>query len=122
EQQVLLARGADRVEQAAQAFGVFEIGRHAAAAFVGLRQYRTAEAVAAGAEIDEPEFGLARVHAQLRCQRIAYVADPRERADDQRHRRDGALLALAVAPQRAHRQRILADRDRNAERGTQLQG
>ena len=57
---------------------------------------------------------------EFRRQRAARVRDRRERRDDQRHRRDHRVLAVRVGPRGAHRQRILAHRNRDAEFGAQL--
>ena len=46
--------------------------------------------------------------------------DRRERGNDQRHGRDHRLARGALAPHCLHRQRILADRNRDAERRTKL--
>ena len=110
-------------EQALQALGIVQVRRHAAAAVEGLGQRRGAEAIAAAAQIDQPQVRLAPVQAQLRGQRLAHVGDPGEAGHHQRDRRHGALLAgLRVLPNGLHGHRILAHRHRDAQLGTQLLG
>ena len=53
--------------------------------------------------------------AQERRQRLARIADRRERRHDERHRRRDRALDAVLVPRRAHRHRVLADRNRHAE-------
>ncbi len=55
------------------------------------------------------------IEPQQRRQARARVGDRRERRDDQRHRRRDRLVDAAVAPRRAHRHRVLADRNRQSD-------
>ena len=85
-----------------------------------LRERRAAEPVRALAQIDEQQHGGAEIGAQLRRPGLAHVAHRRERGNDERHGRDHRLALRGVAPHRLHRQRILADRDGDAERRAQF--
>ncbi len=109
-----------RIEEGLQVVRAVDV-RHAVADLLHhLRQRRCAHAVLAAAQVDEDQRGLAEVTAQLRRQRAAHVIHRRKGRHDQRHRRHHGLRAFVILPGGAHRQRILADRDRQAERRAQF--
>ena len=83
-----------------------------------LRENGTAEPVLAAAEVDEDEMGVRIVEGGR--QGAADVGDGGEGGDDERKRSDDAFLVGAVAPARAHAHRVLADGNRDAERGTEF--
>ena len=109
-----------RPEQRGERLGPVEVGRGGAEALVGERERGSAEPVRSVPEIDEQQRRLADVRAQHRHQAQACILDRCERGDDRRDRRDHLALARVVAPRRAHRQRVLPDRDRDAEGGAEL--
>ena len=101
--------------------------RHGIAAdTVHLGQGRAAETVASLAEINQQQLGFAYlgIRPQLRSQRAANVIDTRKRRDDQGqgggHLLLHALLRPAAIPLGAHRQGILADRNRHAQRRAEV--
>lgn len=109
-----------RREETGEQRRIVEVGRRGAELAVDLRQAGTAETVLAAAEVDQQQARRTGVAAQLRRERAADVEHRRESRDDQRDRRDHAALARAVAPHGLHRQRILADRDGDAEGAAEL--
>ena len=115
KQQAAFAQFAQQAEQARQFLRRIQVGRRAAGAPARLHQARTAEAVFAAAEINQPQPRARRVRAQLRRQRGAHIADRRERRHHQRQRRHHLFIAPVRPPRHLHGQRILADRNRNAE-------
>ena len=125
EQQAGLARVADELEEAAQAGRMVQV-RHVAAerrqglaAGVHLGQHRTAEALLATAQADQPQLAVVAI-GQERGQLPAHVHHRGERRHDQRDRRH-RLVRLAIGvPLRLHRQRVLADRDRDVQVRAQL--
>ena len=82
---------------------------------MNLRQRRAAKAALSGCHVEPYEASVARVEPQQGCERGAGIAHGRERRDDERHRRRYRTLPALLGPRGAHRHRILADRDRNAE-------
>ena len=122
EQLAVIAQPVDRRdERDFSRRGVVEVGHDVAELAQHLRQHRAAHAMRACAEVDEDQRRVARL--QLRRQRAAHVVERRERRDDQADRRRHLLrtcAVVAVVPARAHRQRILADRNADAERRAQL--
>ena len=128
EHPALLAQLRERRGEALEELRLVEVGRRcggrAADEPRGLRQHRSAEAIPAAREVDEHEHGVTLVGAQLRRPAAAHIADRRERRDDERHGRDHGLRRtvrrVTLAPRGTHRQRILADGDGDAERGTEL--
>ncbi|AJX21855.1 hypothetical protein BG17_3587 [Burkholderia pseudomallei MSHR491] len=122
EQQVPRIQRLDRREETLQVFRIVDVGRRVADLLRDLRENAAAEAVLPAPEIDRDQHARADVRdaAQLRRQMAAHVLDGRERRDDQRHRRDHFLRDAVVVPLRLHRQRILADRNADAERRAQL--
>jgi hypothetical protein len=79
------------------------------------------EAVASAAEVEQQQLARTLVEPELGRERSAHVLDARERGDHGRDRRDGAVRVRALAPGRLHRERVLADRHRDAEPGTELE-
>ena len=75
----------------------------------------------AAAEVDQHQRGVAAIGAQLRRQRAAHVRAPaRTPRRSATAARSLPCAAPSVAPGGPHRQRILADRDADAERRAQL--
>ena len=74
----------------------------------------------ATAEIDQDQRRVAGIGAELRRQRPPHVINRRKRGNNQRHRRGDCLVLPLLTPGRAHRQRILADRNADAERRAQF--
>ena len=110
----------DRREKTLEQVSVIQIRRQAAGAIVYLCQRRSAEPVLAGANIQQPQLGFALIDLELRRQRAACIGHARERGNDQRYRRDGAVFAAILLPHGLHRQRILADRNGNIQLWTKL--
>ncbi len=125
QQQAGVARGHDQLEEGAQALRVVEVGNVAAerrqcfVACMHLRQHRTAQALLAAAQADQPQLAIFFV-GQQRRQLGAHVGHRRERRNDQRNRRDRFLRGAIDMPLRLHRQRVLADRDAQLQRRAQL--
>ena len=113
-----LVHGSD---QSLQLRRVVEIGHAAAELVRDLREHRAGHAHAALAEVDEQQRRVARL--QLRRRGRAHVVERGERGDDEADRRRHLLLftARGVAPARAHREAVLADRDADAECGAELE-
>ena len=120
EDQPLAPQFDDRADERTQAAGVVAVRRVVADAAIDLRQAGRAEAIAAGTQVDEQQARGAAVEPQLRRERAAHVLDRRERRDDQRHRRNDLARAIGRIPRGLHRQRVLADRNRDAERGAEF--
>ena len=125
QQQPGLARIADQGEEVAQALGIVQVrhlaaeGRQGAAVGVHLGQHRTAQALLAAPQADQPKLAVL-AFGQQRGQLPAHIGHRRERRHHQRHRRD-RLVRLAVGlPLRLHRQRVLAHRDADFQRRAQL--
>ena len=104
------------LEEAPEQRGIVEVGRGLAELVETLRENRAAESLLASRQVEQPDRAGTEIAAQFGRQRLAHVGDPRERGHDQRHRRHHALFVLAIAENRLHRQRILADRDRQRQR------
>ena len=92
-----------------------QVRRSSAQPAMDLRPAGSAEAVLAEAKVDQQQLRVVRT-IELRCQRRTHIANRGEGRDDQRDWREYPVFALRIAPGRLHRQRILADRDRDAER------
>ena len=112
----------DCAEETRETRWLVQVRRFGAELAVHLREDAAAEPVFFAAQIDQQELGLACIGAQPRRQCCARVADRRERGDDERQRRDDFFLRALLAPRGAHRQRILAHRNRDADRGAEFQG
>ncbi|HEY1228514.1 MAG TPA: AIR synthase-related protein, partial [Ramlibacter sp.] len=117
------ALGAQRVDgsdQAHQILRVVQVGHVAAGLLQHLGQDAAAHAVAALAQVDQHQRGVvARV--ELRRERGPHVVQRGEGADDQADGRSHLLRGALVFPLRAHRQAVLADGNRHAQRRAQLQ-
>ena len=111
---------ADRREEGPQVGRIVEIGRRVAEGAVDLREAGTAEACLAAAEVDQEERRRSGVERKFRRQSAADIAHRREGADHDRYGGDHRARLPGLGPGRAHRQRVLADRHRDAERRTQL--
>ena len=120
EQHVARVEFLDRGEQAPQQFGIVEVGRQATAERIGLCQAGPAEAVSPFAEIDQQQVARLLRLLQLRRQVRRDVSYRRERRNDQRYRGHDIVLPAFVVPPRAHRHRVLADRDGDAEFAAQF--
>ena len=118
KQQAITIEFLHGIEQAFQLGRIIHIRRIAAGGVVNLRQTGAAEAI--HAEVKQQQFGFALINGQLRRFRLAHVVDRSKRGHDQRQRRHDLLLDAAIFPGGAHRQRILADRDRDADRLAQV--
>ena len=117
EEAALLAQLVDRHDERLQLRGVVEVGHRGAELIQHLRQHRARHALLAVAEVDQDQRGVAGL--ELWRQRRSHVVERRERGDDEADRGGHLLCLAAVGPARAHRQRILADRHADAERGAQ---
>ena len=80
----------------------------------------TTQALPSEPEVDEDEPVAAGGQTELGRERPAHVAHRRECGHDERERRAHAPGAAFLAPQRLHGQGVLAHRDRDPERGTEL--
>ena len=113
-----LAGGAQlihRQHQALQLPGIVKIGQFMAELIQGLRQDAAAHSRASLAQIDQDQAGVASL--QLRRQAAARIGQRCEGGDDQGHRRSNLQLGpIGPGPAGTHRQRILADRDRDTQR------
>ena len=109
-----------RPEQCGERLGPVQIGRDGADSVVGEGERGAAQAVRPVSQIDQQQRRFTDVRAQHRHEAQARVLDRRERRDHERYRGDHLALARVVAPRRAHRQRVLPDRDGDAEGGTEL--
>ncbi len=101
--------------QRSELFRVVEIGRLVADLLRHLRQDRAAHSISSRPEVNQYQQRVV-LGGQLRCQRTAHVIDRGRGAGDQGHRRGDDLLAAALLPGSLHRQRVLANRDADAER------
>ena len=101
-------------------FGIVEVRRRLAHALVHLRQHRTAQTVAATAEIEQQQFAVARVPPQLWREGAPGIAHRRKARHDQRQRSPLAAVLARLLPAGAHGQGILAHRDAQAECRAQL--
>ena len=87
---------------------------------VDLGQAGAPEAVAAAPEVDQQQAAV-RFRLEVRGDRGADVGDRGEGRDHQAQGGgDGVVGAAAVAPGGPHRQRVLADRNRDPEPGAEL--
>ena len=123
EQRSVRVQRLHRREELRESIGRVDVGRLVAELAVNLREDRSTEPIAAAAEIDQQQLGIARIANQERRQGATCVGDARKCRHDQRHRPDHLSLAagdIIVAPRGAHRQRVLSDRNRDPERGAQL--
>ena len=122
QQAAFVAQLVDRRNQRFQLRRVVQVGGAVSAGVAGLvqhlRQHRAGHAVAAVAQVDQDQRGVAGL--QLRRQGATHVVQRDEGRDDQRHRRGDLLRFPGIAPARAHRQAVLADRHADAERRAQL--
>ncbi len=75
--------------------------------------------MAPGAEVEQQQLAV-RIEIQQRRHVAAHIGHCREGGDDQRQRRGHRLRLAAGLPRRPHRQRILAHRNGDAERGAQV--
>ena len=118
----LAAELLDGVPEAFQLGGVFDVGRGFAHLRGDLGEDGAAEAVFAESEIDQEELGVAGVGDELGREREADVGDGGEGGDDERGGRGHALglVGLGVFPGGAHAHRVFADRDGDAEGGTEF--
>ena len=121
-----LAFGAQLVDgrhQRLQVFRAVQIGHavfHRAARLAQrLRQHAAGQAVPTLAQIDQHQRRVL-LAVELRRQRAAHVGQRCEGADDQADGRSHLLRGAGVLPLRAHRQAVLADRDRHIERRAQF--
>ena len=114
------AQGIDRLHQRHQVSRCIQIRHLVTELPKRLRQHAASHAVLAAPEIDQQQ---AAVHGRIELwrQRATHIGECGKSGDDQRHRRGHFLGARLVLPLRAHGERILADRNRNAQRRTQLQ-
>ena len=119
-QQAVVAQLVERRGELRETLRLIEVCRLVAELAVHLRKRRAPQAVAAAAEVDEPQRGRPLIVLQDGGKRGARIAHRRERRHDERHRGDHALLHPLRAPARAHRQRVLADRNRDPELRAQL--
>src|SRR5438093_7674306 len=103
-------------KESGQSLRIVEVRRLVAELAVDLRQRGAAEAALAIRQIEQYERGVAAIEAQQWRQRAARIADRRERRNDQRDGCRHGLFDTTVVPRRSHRQRILADGDRDADR------
>ena len=101
--------------------GHVEVGTPVSELLVRLRQRAAAEPVRTATEVDQQQSRRAAIQTQLRRRHRAHVGNWRKRRNDQRHRRRDRVIPGRIAPLRVHRQTVLADRNRDAERGAQLQ-
>ena len=115
EYHVLACQDLDRAEKGFEFFRIIEIGRYIAELIEYLRQHRSAKPVAASPQVDEDEIGGPRVGHQLRRQHAPNVLAGRESRHNQGHRRDYFSRRAALVPGGAHRQGILAHRNRYAQ-------
>ena len=107
-------------EERRQARRHVEVGALVAQLPVDLRQRRGPKPPPAVGKIEVHQHRVAAIELEQRCQAGARIGDRRERRDDQRHRRGHRLVGLPVAPGRAHRQRILADGNRQSQRDAEV--
>ncbi len=115
QQQAVLVEVLNGGEEGLQRIGILQVRGRIAHLAVDLREAGGAQAVLALAEVDQDQVGVPGIAAQLRGEHVAHVAHRREGTDDQRER-GGHLVFLALfLPDGLHRQRVLADRDGDAE-------
>ena len=107
-------------EECLQIVRRIHVGNGVAPLVVNLGQRRAAQAILAAPEINENQVTIAPVGAQLRRQGPAHILNRREGGYDQRQRRDHALARTVGLPNRFHGQRILADRNGDAQRRAQF--
>ena len=110
----------DGVEEAAKCCGVVQVRCGAAHRPVDLRQGRSAEPVAAFAQIDEQQRRFAQVRAELRRQGASDIAHRSEGRHDQGEGGRHASLFVVLFPYGSQRHRVLADGHCDAERGAEL--
>ena len=114
------AQGVHRVDQVHQVLRMVQVWHLVAHLPQRLRQNAAAHAVFATAQVDQNQRSVLR-GVKLRCECAAHISQRGKGGHDQRHRRGDFFGFVAILPLRAHRQRIFADRDRNAQRRAQFQ-
>ena len=87
---------------------------------VNLRQRRASQATASQPQIDQHEYRLTAVGAQLGRERAAHVGHRSKSRDDERHRGRHFLARAVLVPGRFHGKAVLADRNAHPQCGTQL--
>ena len=118
-----LALGAQLVDGGDQAHDVLRIVqiRHLVAHLVQrLRQDAGTHAHAPAAQINQQQRGVGQGGVELRREGAAHIGQRGKGGHDQADRRDDFFGVAAVLPLGTHRQRILADRDRDAQRRAEL--
>ena len=120
QQQAVAVEFLDEGEEGLHGPRVVEVRRVMADLLVDLRQRRTAEAIAALAQVDQQQRAVAPIPPQLRREGAAHVGDRGKGGHDQRQRRGHRPRFAALLPYRLHRQRILAHRDGDTEFRAQL--
>ena len=121
EQLAILAQLVDGLDQIDQVLRVVQVGRLVAQLVQGLRQDAGAHAVFAVAQIDQHQGGVRFGRVELWRERAAHIGQSGEGGDDQADRADDLFGSVTLVPHGAHRQRILAHGDRNAQRRAQFQ-
>ena len=116
----LRAQFVDGLGQVDQVFRVVQIWNGTAFQIETLRQDGASRAHLPLAQIDQNQRCVSLGAVELRRERTAHIGERGEGADDQRHRRGHFLAVSAIGPDRAHRERILADGNGHAQRRTQL--
>ncbi len=115
QQHALRVQPLDGREKSGELPRRFHVRRLRSKLTIRLSQRAAAEPISARPEIDEQETRVGCV-LELGRERTARVRDGRESGDDERQRR----RHFPVVPACAHGKAVLADRNGNAERGTQL--
>ena len=110
----------DHREEGLEVFGVIHIRRLLAELGVDLGEDRGAETVLSAAKVDQDQVGFALVHAQLRSQGLANIADRSKAGHHQRQRRGDALVNALLLPAGLHRHGVLAHRNGDAQLRAQL--
>ena len=121
EQTAIGVQGLDHAEEGPQRGRIVDVGHFRPERLVDLRETGAAETIATATEIGQQQARLAGVEPQFRRQRRARVDHRGECGDHQRHRRRHLVIAVGIAPRGAHRQTVLADRDADPERRTQVE-
>ena len=110
----------DHREEGLEVFSVVHIRRLGAELAVHLTQNRSAHAVLTTTQIDQDQVGFALIHAQLRGQGLANIANWGKAGHHQRQRRSYAFVCARVRPLGFHRHRVFAHRNGDAQLGAQL--
>jgi len=106
----------DRREERGELRRIVEIRPHVAELTVHLRERGGAEPPLPRAEIDPDQRRVAAFQHEQRRQHAPRIGHRRKRRHDQRQRRGDGVIETTIAPRRAHRHRVLADGDADAER------